>query len=308
MSKPIHSPCATSVHTGRRNFLRHVPEYAAAAGGLLLSGCGTGAVQSLSGKGYLVDTSISSPNQASRVHTLVMHYTVAALAESIEILTDPNRTPRVSAHYLVPDTADDAQPFRVYELVPEGCEARHAGASYWQGVRTLNASAIGIEIVNSGFPAEDADLPLMLRRWYPYSQKQIAVVAALSATIIERHKITPDRVVGHSDIAPGRKEDPGPMFPWQHLYAQYQIGAWPDADVVAYYQQASPFRADFLTLQKKLLAYGYEAPQTGVLDAQTVNVVAAFQMHFRAARYDGQPDIETVAILDALLKKYAVNS
>lgn len=88
------------------------------------------------------------------------------------------------------------------------------------------------------------------------------------------------------------------------LHEQYGVGAWPDAIAVEYYRACRPFRGDIAELQAKLLAYGYDTPQTGVLDLRTTDVIAAFQMHFRPARYDGVPDAETVAILDALLDKY----
>ncbi|AJY38868.1 N-acetylmuramoyl-L-alanine amidase [Burkholderia humptydooensis] len=246
--------------------------------------------------------SISSPNQDSRVRTLVLHYTAQPLARSVALLTDPTRP--VSAHYLVPDAADEGKRFRVFALVPESRRAWHAGVSYWQGERLLNAGSIGIEIVNAGFPDADEDAPLMQRRWSPFPDEQMAAVGRLAADIVARHAIPPQKVVGHSDIAPGRKLDPGPLFPWRTLYEQYGVGAWPDAIAVAYYRACRPFRGEVAELQAKLLAYGYDTPQTGALDLRTTDAIAAFQMHFRPARYDGVPDVETVAILDALLDKY----
>ncbi|WP_179404741.1 N-acetylmuramoyl-L-alanine amidase [Burkholderia guangdongensis] len=297
----------------RRHFLARSSAVSIGVLALPLAACGDGVVtdaqaaekiDDIAGGNarYAIDTSIRSPNQDSRVRTLVMHYTAQSLAESIASLTDPQR--QVSAHYLVPDAADAGAAFRVFELVPEPQRAWHAGVSYWQGDRMLNAGSIGIEIVNPGFPAADDALPVMSRRWVPYPDAQVAVFGALAADVIARHQIPPHKVVGHSDVAPGRKFDPGPLFPWQTLYERYRVGAWPDADALAYYRASRPYRGDVAELQSKLLAYGYDAPQTGVLDARTVDVVSAFQMHFRAARYDGMPDVETVAILDALLEKY----
>lgn len=204
----------------------------------------------------------------------------------------------------MPDAADAGTLFRVYALVPETNRAWHAGVSYWQGERLLNASSIGVEIVNTGFPDADENAPLMRRRWAPFPDAQMAVVGRLAADIAARHEIPPQKVVGHSDIAPGRNLDPGPLFPWRMLHEQYGVGAWPDAIAVEYYRACRPFRGDIAELQAKLLAYGYDTPQTGVLDLRTTDVIAAFQMHFRPARYDGVPDAETVAILDALLDKY----
>ncbi|MDN7675843.1 N-acetylmuramoyl-L-alanine amidase [Burkholderia oklahomensis] len=284
----------------RRRFLAQASLCTAGALAMPVFACATG--NDVRDAHYVIDTSISSPNQDSRVRTLVLHYTAQSLARSVALLTDPKRP--VSAHYLVPDAADDGKRFRVFALVPESSRAWHAGISYWQGERLLNASSIGIEIVNIGFPEADENAPLMRRRWSSFPDAQISVVGRLAADIVARYGIPPQKVVGHSDIAPGRKLDPGPLFPWQTLYEQYGLGAWPDAIAVEYYRACHPFRGDVAELQAKLLAYGYDTPQTGVLDKRTTNVIAAFQMHFRPTRYDGVPDIETVAILDALLDKY----
>ncbi|KVN35036.1 N-acetylmuramoyl-L-alanine amidase [Burkholderia pyrrocinia] len=286
----------------RRGFLARASIWSVSTLALPLAGCGNSIAQGVPDAAYTIDTSIQSPNQDSRVRTLVLHYTAETLADSIASLTDPQK--QVSSHYLVPDAADGSGRFHIYSLVPESRRAWHAGVSYWQGERMLNASTVGIELVNLGFPAQDENAPQMNRRWYPYPDAQIAVVGRLAADVIARHAILPQKVVGHSDIAPGRKWDPGPLFPWQKLYTQYGIGAWPEAEAISYYSSHQPFRGDIGALQGKLLAYGYDTPQTGVLDAQTGNVVAAFQMHFRSAKYDGVPDVETVAILDALLEKY----
>ena len=236
------------------------------------------------------------------MRTLVLHYTAQSLAVSLQTLTDPERS--VSAHYLVPDIADADGQFSVYELVHESMRAWHAGISAWQGVQMLNAGSIGIEITNLGYPPEDEPLPLMNRRWIPFADTQIAVVGQLAADIVLRHDILPHKVVGHADVAPDRKVDPGPLFPWQRLYEQFRVGAWPDAEAIRFYSSNQPYNGDIAWLQWKLLTYGYNTPQTGWLDAETSTVIAAFQMHFRPARYDGIPDVETVAILDALLEKY----
>ncbi len=269
-----------------------------------LSACGGIQIHRQNNADYEIEKSISSPNQDSRIRMLVLHYTALPLMESLSSLTDTQRSNPVSAHYLVPDASVNGWRFRIYQLVPEGERAWHAGVSYWQGDRMLNASSIGIEIVNLGFPLEDEAVPLNVRRWYAYPDAQITAVGQLAANIVAHHKICPYKVVGHADVAPGRKYDPGPLFPWQKLYEQFQVGAWPEVEAVNYYRYRQPFNGDNASLQAKLLAYGYDAPQTGVLDTLTRNVVMAFQMHFRPARYDGKPDVETVAILDALLEKY----
>ena len=286
----------------RRSFLARTSLCSVGTLALPLAGCGNSIAEEAQDTAYTIDTSIQSPNHDSRVRTLVLHYTAQTLVDSLASLTDPQM--QGSSHYLVPDAASGGGRFRIYALAQESRRTWHAGVSYWQGERMLNASTVGIEVVNLGFPAQDENEPLMSRRWYPYAEEQIAVVGRLAADVIARHEILPQKVIGHSDIAPGRKWDPGPLFPWHQLYAQYGVGAWPEAEAVRYYGSHQPFRGDIGALQGKLLAYGYDAPQTGVLDAQTGDVVAAFQAHFRSARYDGVPDVETVAILDALLEKY----
>lgn len=248
---------------------------------------------------YCIDGSIPSQNQDSRIRSLVFHYTAEDLPDSLAHLTEAKY--QTSAHYLIPQ---EPQAWHVYSLVPERERAWHAGVSQWQGVNNLNFSSIGIEIVNLGFPPEDENLPLMERHWYPYDEQQIAVMGRLARSIIDRYRIEPYRVIGHSDISFGRKTDPGPLFPWAYLYSRYGIGAWPDADTVDYFRRAHPYDSDVADLQGKLNRYGYAVPLSGTLDKATGEAVAAFQMHFRPTRYDGVPDIETVAILDALLQKY----
>jgi len=274
---------------------------------MMLSACTT------PGTKYTLDKSIKTPSTDSRVQFLVLHYTASPLQKSLADLAGQGTG--VSAHYLVSDVADPAGKFLVYQLAPEERRTWHAGVSFWRGNRQLNSSSIGIEIVNLGYPEADASLPLMQRRWYPFPESQIEAVAQLAQNIIKRHNIRPTNVVGHADVAPDRKVDPGPLFPWQTLFVRYQSGAWPEADRVAFYQRTSPFilslnaailpTPEMAALQQKLLRYGYDTPQTGVLDKPTSEVIAAFQMHFRPKLYDGVPDVETVAILDALLEKYS---
>lgn len=289
---------------GRRDFMMKSSLLPIGALTLSLSACEGTRIRQRNNTNYEIDKSISSANQDSRIRTVVLHYTALPLMEALSSLTNSKTSNSVSAHYLVPDVANDGSRFRIYQLVPEVRRAWHAGVSYWQGDRMLNASSIGIEIVNLGFPLEDEAAPFNARRWYAYPDAQITAIGQLVSNIVTRHQIRPYKVVGHADVAPGRKYDPGPLFPWKKLYEQFQVGAWPDAEVVNYYRYRQPFDGNNASLQERLLAYGYEVPQTGMLDTPTRNAVMAFQMHFRPARYDGEPDIETVAILDALLEKY----
>ncbi|MCU1725486.1 N-acetylmuramoyl-L-alanine amidase [Pseudomonas sp. 7P_10.2_Bac1] len=244
---------------------------------LLLAGCASGP---------RMDTSHPSANHDSRVQFIVLHYTSTSLERSLQLLTSGP----VSSHYLIGDT-----PPTIYKLVDENQRAWHAGESQWKGRTWLNSSSIGIEIVNPGYH----DTPTG-RVWYPYTEGQIQSVIALLKDISTRYKIDPSNIIGHSDIAPLRKLDPGPMFPWKRL-AEAGFGVWPDAQAVAReqvrYANAMPSITWF---QQQLALLGYETPQTGELDVATRHVLAAFQMHFRPSRFDGTPDAESAAILTVL--------
>lgn len=251
---------------------------------------------------YQIDTTYLSPNQDARQMILVLHYTALPLEETLRRFMSEDFA--ASSHYIIPEQAIN-QKFTVYNLVPDDKRAWHAGLSYWQGNRNLNPSSIGIEIINLGFPEADESLALMQRRWYPYqSKQQIEVLAEVIKKVVDQYKITPTRIVAHSDIAPGRKFDPGPLFPWKQLYTDYGIGAWYDDDTLNFYRLYFPWNNDIQQLQSKLTAYGYDVVNTGVYDTQTENAISAFQMHFYPEKYDGVADIETVARLDALLEKY----
>ena len=245
---------------------------------LALTGCG----------GLRMDTSHTSTAQSSRVQYIVLHYTSADLQRSLELLTRGE----VSAHYLIGD-----RPPTLYRLVDENRRAWHAGDSEWQGRTWLNASTLGIELVNPGYE-EDAEGN---RRWHPYPSEQIEVLIRLLKELMRRHELPPGSIIGHSDIAPQRKLDPGPLFPWQQL-AEAGVAIWPDPARVAHYQQLLASQTPPLAwFEMALGRFGYSlARQPGQTDAAR-NVIAAFQMRFRPARYDGQPDAETAAILAALV-------
>jgi N-acetylmuramoyl-L-alanine amidase len=217
---------------------------------------------------------LPSPNQAPRpaetaVDVLVLHYTELPLKESLDILCDGAREHRVSAHYVL---GEDGTPYR---LVPEERVAWHAGRSHWRGREALNASSIGVEIVNLHGDRHD------------YPAAQIAALIGLCRGILARHSaISARNVVGHSDIAPKRKIDPGRRFPWQTLAAA-GIGLWPRPG-------AKPLEGD---VQAALERFGYPP----AIDVTTAAIVAAFQRRFRPARVDGIADPETRALLADLL-------
>jgi N-acetylmuramoyl-L-alanine amidase len=246
---------------------------------------------------YIADTSRHAKSADSRVRFLVMHYTQSDEARSLATLTGDD----VSVHYVVPPAPriENGEPV-VYQLVPETLRAWHAGKSEWQGTTELNAASIGIENVNAG----PIDTP-QGRTWQPYPPAQVDAIVTLAKDIVTRYNIPPTRVVAHSDIAPQRKLDPGPAFPWKTLY-DAGVGAWPDTATVAQHLGGRDPKApaDVQALQEKLQRYGYDVATDGVLDDKTRRVVAAFQMHFRPADYAGNADAETDSIAAALLDKY----
>jgi N-acetylmuramoyl-L-alanine amidase len=234
-----------------------------------------------------LDNSLSARAQSSRVKFIIIHYTVADLPRSIKILTEQE----VSSHYLL---TDEAEP-KFYTLVDEARMSNHAGVSSWKTYSNLNPMSIGIEIVNSGFKETPQG-----RVWYPFPQSQMDQLIPLLKQIVARHNIPPQNILGHSDIAPQRKQDPGPLFPWHQLAAAGLI-TWPDAAQVA--AQRAVFEnqlPDVAWFQKRLAQHGYAVPQTGVLDEPTRNVMFAFQSKYRPARFDGNPDAESAAILQVL--------
>ena len=250
---------------------------------------------------------------SSRVDHLVIHFTGQNFAESMRLLTQRNEIP-VSAHYLVPELGDPTYPrrrLRIHQLVDEQRRAWHAGESYWHGEVSLNARSIGIEIVNRARCIDiDPDLDVMTpenqRCEFPeYGREQVDLVIRLARDILDRYPgLDPIDIVGHADIAPDRRMDPGPKFPWRELYEQ-GIGAWYDDDTVAKYLREFEARPpEPMLLQRALNAYGYRIEDTGENDPQTRFVLRAFQSHYRPSDWSGKPDAETAAILFALIEKY----
>ncbi len=220
---------------------------------------------------YIADTRHHAKNADSRIRFLVMHYTEIDEARSLEVLTGD----QVSIHYVVPDAprTEKGEPV-VFQLVPEDKRAWHAGVSSWQSATELNASSIGIENVNLG-PIG----PAGSGQWQPYPPAQVRALVTLARDIIDRYGIPPTRVVGHSDIAPQRKIDPGPLFPWRTLY---------DDAIAAHLAGRDPkVPVDVRALQLKLRRYGYDVATDGMLDEKTRRVFGAFQMHFRPSDYAG---------------------
>ena len=231
-----------------------------------------------------------SPNfgprlDVSRASMVVLHYTGMRSGELAESwLCDP--ASEVSSHYLVHEDG------RIVQMVREADRAWHAGKSSWHGQTDINSRSIGIEIVN---PGNLVDHP-------PFFDAQIEAVIRLCRDICARQGIRPDHVLAHSDVAPGRKIDPGPAFPWEVLAAA-GIGVmpclddWPDAAPIA--PEDTGECVERLQYMLQMCGYGIEI--NGVFDASTKAVVEAFQLHFRRAKADGVADAETQALLAAML-------
>lgn len=239
-------------------------------------------------QGPPIDHTFTASGQDSRAQFLIIHYTAGTFEASLKMLTEGESS---SSHYLV-----GVAPPTIYQLVDENRRAFHAGASSWRGQTHLNAASIGVEIVNCG-PQKWPDGTVT---FHEYPREQIDRVVDLVKWIVERHKIRADRILGHSDIAPQRKVDPGSMFPWERFAAAGLI-RWPDQKLVyekyLEYEVAMP---DVAWFQKKLAVHGFLVPSTGVLDRETRMVISAFQSKYRRTLSLGDPDAETAAILDVV--------
>ena len=246
-----------------------------------------------------------SHNYSQRIKFLVLHFTGTDYQQSVTALVDEGG---LSAHYLIPERSDPGYPetdLSVLQLVDETARAWHAGNSYWQGREDLNDQSIGIEIVHVTDCIQEQDFAKPLCLFEDYDGEQIELLITLAKDILRRNPdITPTAVVGHSDIAVLRKNDPGPRFPWYRLY-KAGIGAWYDKDNVKHYWHTfNQYSPHIGLVQAGLRAYGYGVSETGVVDAQTMDTLAAFQMHFLPWQVTGKVDSKTAAVLFALLEKY----
>jgi len=223
-----------------------------------------------------------SPNHDARpaskaIDLIVLHYTGMRDAEAaLQRLSDP--AAKVSSHYLIDEQGD------VYRLVDESRRAWHAGVSYWQGERDVNGVSVGIELAN---PGHDFG-------YRPFPEAQMTALVELCRGLLARHPIPPARIVGHSDVAPRRKIDPGELFDWQAL-AAVGFGLWPEP-------LEGP--ADPALVLKALARIGYEIGQAETDDI-TRAAIAAFQRHFRPSRIDGEIDPDTRRLIYGLERALA---
>jgi N-acetylmuramoyl-L-alanine amidase len=217
-----------------------------------------------------------SPNHGPRrdgaaVDMLLIHYTgMTDAAAALDRLCDP--AAEVSAHYLIEEDGT------VWQLVAEARRAWHAGRAFWAGERDVNSRSIGIELVNPGHE----------HGYRPFPEAQLAALEALGRAILARHGIPPERVLGHSDVAPRRKQDPGELFPWRRMAAA-GLGRWPEFGGVT-------GETDRAAALRRLAAIGYEVPP----ESEASLLFAAFQRHWRPERCDGALDPETAACIAVL--------
>lgn len=220
-----------------------------------------------------------SPNSDDRpapgkVFFVILHYTGMPSADAaLTRLCDP--AAKVSAHYLIAEDGD------ILQLVDENKRAWHAGQSAWGKMTQLNDTSIGIELVNPG------------HQWgyHPFPAAQITACAALVRTIMTHHDIAPSHILGHSDIAPLRKEDPGELFPWQEM-AQQGIGVWQ-------HQFAAVDTVDMVTVRTLLRQIGYVCSNGKDYDRELRLCLLAFQRHWYPENLSGLPDEGTLARLHA---------
>ncbi len=215
-----------------------------------------------------------SPNydeRRSEIDMLLLHYTgMKNCDDALARLCDERS--KVSAHYLIDEQGG------LYALVPEDKRAWHAGEAFWAGKTDLNSCSIGIELANGG---HNFGLP-------EFSEAQMARVVSLCVELVEKYAIRPERVLGHSDVAPTRKQDPGEKFDWQRL-AREGVGLWASPPPPG--EEIQPID-EFLS---KFSAYGYQTD-----GAAPADVVCAFQRHYRPMRVDGRVDDSTLQALCAL--------
>jgi N-acetylmuramoyl-L-alanine amidase len=217
-----------------------------------------------------------SPNHGprplpGRIDLLILHYTgLTSAVAALERLADP--ASEVSAHYVVEEDGT------VWQLVDEARRAWHAGRAFWAGATDINDRSIGVELVNPGHE----------HGYRPFPETQLAALETLCRAILARHPISPERILGHSDVAPERKADPGELFPWERL-ARAGIGLWPDFAAATGLGRADDVQAT----QRNLARIGYDARASGRLDRATQAVITAFQRHWRPANCAGALDAET---------------
>lgn len=223
------------------------------------------------------------------VSILVLHYTGMKTARAaLGRMCDPNA--KVSAHWCIDEEGT------IYKLVSEKMRAWHAGISCWREQTLINDISLGIELVNPGHAFG----------YRPFPSVQINALIKLMRDILTRYDIPKRNIVGHSDIAPNRKNDPGELFEWKRLAAE-GIGLWPNKILVAQPDLETLVKGSsgikVLELQKKFLRFGYGLKVDGLYNKETEFIVKAFQRHFRQSSVNGTADTLTQVTLENLLEQ-----
>jgi N-acetylmuramoyl-L-alanine amidase len=248
------------------------------------------------------------------IKSLVMHYTVCNTLETLNLFTKDIPDGRVSASYVITESDSGLKipGGKVIKMAPNDKRTWHAGVSKWREITNLNGTSLGIENVNKGF----TDSLEQVRKWYPFDKDQIHSLGLLSQAIVRKYNISPIYVVGHADIAPDRKQDPGILFPWGQLYNAYDVGAWLSTEeqttsaITERYSPKEPLpqgaSIEFLSTYLKL--YGYNIEPTSKPNEQFLNVLKSFKSHFsynqQPEKYDSQPDENDMLWIWSLNAKY----
>jgi len=236
-----------------------------------------------------------SPNFNERANgkkpeMIILHYTGGKNTEyALNILSDATRAARVSCHYLIDESG------KIYEMVAEKKRAWHAGVSKWHNETDINSISIGIELSN--------------RDNKPYPPKQISALSKLCNDIIKRYNIKPANILGHSDIAPNRKQDPGEHFPWKNL-AKQDIGIWPKISIKDKFN-ATAVAKDKRKVKNLLKKLGYPVKAFGDSNPKFKELIIAFQRRFEPNLFTeekhkekiGTASKDTVAKLRALIRQ-----
>ena len=226
------------------------------------------------------------------IDTIILHYTGMESAEAaLERMCDPDA--EVSAHYMIDEQG------KVFELVAPEKRAWHAGVSFWQGRNGLNHTSIGIELVNPGHDLGYLGFP----------EAQIESLLALLRSLRDKFDIPANRYLGHSDVAPGRKVDPGEKFPWQRL-SEEGFGVWPTSRCDATLTNKKTILAkkgmmgsEIASLNKLLVLAGYSVPVNEEFSQMTADALAAFQRHWHQEGVHGYLDESTLVVLKDIAKR-----
>ncbi|CAD8210697.1 unnamed protein product [Paramecium octaurelia] len=250
-----------------------------------------------------------SNGDSSQITALILHYTVTNFYNTLDLFTRDTEVNPVSSTYIITqyESQNQIPSGKVIQVVPEEKKAWHAGISRWQNMVNLNDNSIGIELVSEGVNQQG--------QFVPFDNEQIIVLAQLCKLIIQKFKISPVCVLGHSDIAPNRKMDPGILFPWGILYTNYGIGAWLTEQEKTIHgimkfnpEEALPQKVSISFLSRHFKKFGYYIQEINVETKEFWDVLKAFKAHFSynqiPEKYNSIPDMNDMIWIWGLTAKY----